>query len=111
MPIRKGKIEECLPGADLVEQGLEDLANDRITEASLLVLIAGPRLRRLGIDVPDRPSSQPHEHQLYDRLEQRLGTDAHSRYNSLIRRIVSFSRALEREQTRLQNVRIKDRHG
>jgi hypothetical protein len=33
-------------------------------------------------------------------LEQRLGAAAHSYYNSLIRRIVSFARALEREQSR-----------
>ena len=109
--MKQRRIEGSLPGAELVEQGLEDLANDRITELALLVLIAAPRLKGLGIDVPDRPSSRPHEHQLYDRLEQRLGTDAHSQYNSLIRRIVSFSRALEREQTRLQNVRGQEGQG
>ena len=89
-----------LPGQELIEQGLADLSQDRVTDSSLLVLISAPRLRRLGIQVPDRPFPQPCEHQLYTRLEKRLGAAAHSYYNSLIRRIVSFARALEREQSR-----------
>ena len=88
-----------LPGEDLVEQGLADLAQDRLTENALLVLIAAPRLKRLGISVPDRRWPQSFEHELYDRLEERLGAGAHSHYNSLIRRIVSYSRALERERS------------
>ncbi len=92
--------EQTLPGQDLVEQGLADLSQDRVSEASLLVLIAAPRLRRLGIPVPDPPLSRCCEHDLYARLDERLGAAAHSYYNSLIRRIVSFARALEREQSR-----------
>ena len=97
--MKKQVPEKSLPGEDLVEQGLADLAENRITDLALLVLIAAPRLKRLGINVPDRPFPLPYEHHLYDRLAQRLGNDAHSQYNSLIRRIVSYSRALEREQT------------
>ena len=92
--------ESSLPGEALVEQGLADLAQDRVTDCSLLLLIAAPRLRRLGILVPDRPSPQPREHELYARLNQRLGPAAHSYYNSLIRRVVSYARALERERGR-----------
>lgn len=92
---------ECpLPGGELVEQGLADLSQNRVTDCALLVLIAAPRLRRLGIEVPARSFSQPCEHELYSRLGERLGTAAHSHYNSLIRRIVSYSRALEQEQGR-----------
>ena len=94
-------LERSLPGAELVEQGLADLAKDRVSDFSLLVLIAAPRLRRLGIEVPDRAFPRPYEHQLYARLAERLGTDAHSQYNALIRRIVSYSRALEREKSRI----------
>ena len=90
--------EPLLPGEELVEQGLADLAQDRISDASLLLLIAAPRLKRLGIQVPERPSPEPYEHQLYARLENRLGAGAHSYYNSLIRRIVSYARGLERER-------------
>jgi hypothetical protein len=88
------------PGQDLVEQGLADLAQDRLTECALLVLIAAPRLERLGIRVPRPPLPEPYEHCLYARLGQRLGAAAHSHYNSLIRRIVSYARAREREQSR-----------
>ena len=88
-----------LPCEELVQEGLADLAGGRLTEVSLLVLIAAPRLRQLGIEVPDRPHSQPYEHELYERLEERLGTGAHSYYNSLIRRIVSYARCLERERS------------
>jgi hypothetical protein len=94
------KPEPLLPGEELVEQGLSDLSENRETDCSLLLLIAAPRLRRLGIQIPDRPSPQPYEHQLYARLDQRLGNAAHSYYNSLIRRIVSYARALEREASR-----------
>ncbi len=91
-----------LPGEELVKQGMADLSQNLLTDLSLLVLVAGPRLRRLGISVPDSAFSRPYEHQLYARLEQRLGTAAHSHYNSLIRRIVSYEHALEREQSSLQ---------
>ncbi len=91
--------EHSLPGEELVAQGIADLSQDRQTDFSLLVLIAAPRLKRLGIDIPDRPFPRPYEHQLYARLDRRLGAAAHSHYNSLIRRIVSYAHALEREQS------------
>lgn len=87
-----------LPGGELVRQGMDDLAQDRMTEAALLLLIAAPRLRALGVPIPDKPLPLPVEHELYSRLEERLGAGAHSYYNSLIRRIVSYAHALERER-------------
>ena len=95
----KKRSETVLPGEELAAEGLRDIARGDTTEMSLLVLIAGPRLRRLGIHVPDLPPSSPYEHQLYARLEDRLGPGAHSYYNSLIRRMVSYARALERESS------------
>jgi hypothetical protein len=83
----------------LVQQGLLDLAQDKISDCALLVLIAAPRLRRIGIQIPNRSLPGPLEHRLYEHLEERLGSGAHSAYNSLIRRIVSYARALEREQS------------
>ena len=88
-----------LPGQELIAQGLADLSRGQVTDASLLVLITAPRLRRLGIQIPDRPRSPSCEHELYARLETRFGAAAHSHYNSLIRRAVSFAQALEREQS------------
>jgi hypothetical protein len=87
--------EEVLPGEDLVRQGLADLQSGRSSDASLLVLIAAPRLRALDVLVPEQHLEGTPEHLLYARLEERLGTGAHSHYNSLIRRIVSYARALE----------------
>ncbi|PWU13921.1 MAG: hypothetical protein C5B50_18230 [Verrucomicrobia bacterium] len=91
--------EPLLPGAELVEQGLRDLADGRETECSLLLLVAAPRLRALGIQVPNLDVPRPFEHRLYELLEARLGAGAHSYYNSLIRRIVSYAHALERQRS------------
>ena len=96
-PVAIEAVASKLPGEDLVQEGLADLAQDRTTDLSLLVLIAAPRLKRLGIQIPDRPFPRPYEHELYAHLERRLGPAAHSYYNSLIRRIVSYARALETE--------------
>jgi hypothetical protein len=89
-----------LPGEELVQKGISDLAQGELTEEALLVLIAAPRLRNLGIEIPDVANVPRCEHRLYERLEERLGTGAHSYYNGLVRRIVSFSHALEREHER-----------
>jgi hypothetical protein len=92
-------LEPLLPGEELVKEGLADLSQARETDYSLLLLIAGPRLRALGLDIPPRTATIPFEHQLFARLNERLGDAAHSYYNSLIRRIVSYAHALEREQS------------
>ena len=102
MPVHKEPPEddfEGLPGAELVRSGLTDLRAGRLSESALLLLVAAPRLRDLGIDLPEREGIQrPFEHRLYELLEQTHGAAAYSRYNSLIRRIVSFARALARER-------------
>lgn len=92
--------DALLPGADLVAQGLTDLAQKRPTELAFLVLIAAPRLRALGVSVPDPGFPRPSEHQLYSLLEQRLGSGAYSYFNSLIRRVTSYAQTLEHEQSR-----------
>jgi hypothetical protein len=92
-----------LPGEELVATGLADLAAGRETDCSLLLQVAAPRLGRLGIRVHVPASTAPREHLLYERLEQRLDSAAHSYYNSLIRRIVSFARALEHQETLANN--------
>src|SRR5712672_1936463 len=92
----------CLPTEELVKQGLTDLAKGILSESALLLLVAGPRLRGLGIRVPERPLNEPYEHALYSLIEERLGWGAHPYYNSLLRRIVNFARALEREQSRAE---------
>jgi len=89
-----------LPGAEMVREGLTDLCAGRESVAALLVGIGAPRLRDLGIAVPvvDTP-----EHRLYDLLAREEPDAAHARYNALIRRLVSFERALECASTRAAN--------
>ncbi len=87
-------MNSALPGGDLIDEGLTDLREGRETIAALLVAIGSPRLRRLGIELPDRLPKDP-EHRLYDLLAKDEPDSAHSRYNALIRRLVSFERAAE----------------
>lgn len=82
-----------LPGHELVSAGLADLAKGRESESSLLVAMAAPRLRALGFDVPAGGGERP-SHRLYELLAKDDG-GAHSRYNALVGRVVSFARAAE----------------
>jgi hypothetical protein len=81
-----------LPGSDLIRVGIEDLTRGVESPASLLVAIGAPRLRSLGLDIPPTPTGP--EHRLYLLLAREHADSAHTRYNALIRRLVSFERAL-----------------
>ena len=80
-----------LPGEDLVTQGVADLASGLESIPALLVSIGAPRLVSLGLAItapwPDA------EHRLYALLAREHADAAHSRYNALVRRLVSFERA------------------
>ena len=82
------------PGEDIVIKGIEDLKIGRETIDSLLVSIGAYRLRRAGVNVPQNEFLDP-EHRLYNLLNKEDSDSAHSRYNALIRRLVSFERAAE----------------
>jgi hypothetical protein len=86
-------IDRSLPGADLVETGLADLERRVESPEALLVSIGAPRLSRIGISVPS-PFPAP-ERRLYEALARLDSDSAHSRYNALVRRLVSFERAAE----------------
>lgn len=86
-------VDRSLPGADLVETGLSDLARGIESPEALLVSIGAPRLARLGMAVPS-PLAFP-ERRLYEILARFDSNSAHSRYNALVRRLVSFERAAE----------------
>jgi hypothetical protein len=83
-----------LPGAELVTQGLIDLQRGDPTVPALLVAVGAPRLRLAGVPVPEDVPDDPND-RLYRLLAAEYGDDAHGRYNSLVRRLVSFERALE----------------
>ena len=93
-PTSAGRLlTRALPGADLVSRGLDDLERGVESAEALLVAIGRPRLERLGFSVHsryDRP-----EHRLYELLARDRPEGAHSRYNALVRRLVSFERAAE----------------
>ena len=87
-------MNAALPGNDLIEAGVLDLRDGRETIAALVVSIGAPRLRRLGIELPDQLPKDP-EHRLYALLARDGSDSAHTRYNALIRRLVSFERTAE----------------
>jgi hypothetical protein len=82
-----------LPASELIATGIQDLLSERETVPALLVAIGAPKLRSLGLDIPQQLPSNP-EYRLYDLLAASEPDSAHSRYNALIRRLVSFERAL-----------------
>ena len=89
-----------LPGADLVAAGIAALQRRDFNVEALLVAVGAPRLRRAGLVLPVAAGEpEAPELALYDALLSGKG-DAHSRYNALIRRLVSFERALETAQRR-----------
>jgi len=84
----------AFPGGDLVQEGLADLARGEETIPALLVSIGAPRLRDIGLPVPENAFRSP-EMRLYELLAETDSDSAHSRYNALIRRLVSFESAAE----------------
>jgi hypothetical protein len=84
----------ALPGGDMIAEGLADLRAGQESAAGLLVLIGAPRLRALGFEIPSLGVDHP-EHRLYETLAASDSDSAHTRYNALIRLLVSFERAVE----------------
>ncbi len=85
---------DILPGGEMMREGLADFQCGRCTVAACLVAIARTRLSRVGL-LPKsvvNPFPEP-ERQLY-RLLRQAGGDAYSRYNALVRELVSFENAL-----------------
>ena len=85
---------EAFPAGDLIRQGIEDIQGGIESPLALLVAIGRPRLVRIGVSVPEFSVKFP-EMRLYERISQADPDAAHSRYNALIRRLVSFERAVE----------------
>jgi hypothetical protein len=91
--MERDRRSRLLADEELVRQGIDDLGRGVESVEALLVSIGAPRLRRLGFVVPE-PSATPEE-RLYELLRFQHGDATHSRYNALIRRLVSFERAAE----------------
>jgi hypothetical protein len=86
----------ALPGAEIVNTGIADLEAGRDTPQADAVLMAATRLRAAGAKVPPAVTREPAAHRLYARLARDDPRNAHSRYNAIVRRVISFARASER---------------
>ncbi len=102
-------VDPSLPGAELIVEGLRDLGSGIETAPALLCMIGAARLRHVGIDVPEGPADA--ELRLYALLRAQYPRDAYSRYNALIRRLISFERAAEQERGRALRELEKNSHG
>lgn len=90
-------IDPALPAADVIQRGLAQLAAGERTAESLLVQIGASRLHALGITISDHTPriAEAPEMALYELLAREDPDTAHSRYNALVRALVSFERAAE----------------
>lgn len=80
-----------LPGGDLVDTGLKDLADGTVSAPSLLLSLAAPRLRREGVPLG---TVQPDpEDRLYELVAAESGALAHARYMAYLEQISSFADA------------------
>ncbi len=84
-----------LPGGERMLQGLQDWREGRTTVNSCLVAIAFGKFHAAGLVSGEAPFPEA-ELVLYDLLKKE-GQNAYGRYNSLIRELVSFGRALTRK--------------
>lgn len=104
--MRPDELMAGLPGNTLVREGLADVQAGASSVPACLVHIARPRLLQAGLLSGETaaPGVEP-ELALY-RFLQREGGDAYSRYNALLRELMSFESALDQ---RLSNQCRADR--
>jgi hypothetical protein len=82
-----------LPGAEIIDRGLEALAAGSESVESLVVSLAAPRLRREGVPLPGRVIPDA-DMRLYRLLERTSGDLAHARYLAYLRQVASFADSL-----------------
>ncbi len=88
-----------LPGGERMLEGLQDWRAGQTTISSCLIAIAFGKFRKAGLVEGESPIREA-ELVLYDLLRKE-GGNAYGRYNSLIRELVSFGRALAHWQRKL----------
>lgn len=89
-----GELIDGLPGAGLIRDGLLDYQASRHTMPSCLVRMARRRLVRAGLMEATEQHDIDAELDLYHLLSSE-GNHAHSRYNALVRQLISFEHALD----------------
>lgn len=90
-----------LPGAELISQGLQDYAENILSIPACAVRIAQPRLSNAGLLAKTAMTDITAEHDLYQLLTPE-GDRAYSRYNAILREIVSFENALDHRMSQRQ---------
>ncbi len=98
LSIQQYELLANLPGAEMVMEGLKDISENTNSVAACLVRIARPRLSKAGLMENATFPDDTAELELYELLEQR-GNQSFSHYNSLLRELVSFERALDHRLT------------
>jgi hypothetical protein len=84
-----------LPGAELLAEALDPSRAASVNISACLLSMARLRLRRGGLSFPAGKANIAEPELTLYRLLQAEGGDAFGRYNALVRRLVSFERALE----------------
>jgi len=82
----------------MIDRGIADLVAGRETCDSLVVSLAGPRLRREGVPLPKQCLPDA-DRRLYQKLEETEGPLAHARYLARLREAASFADACRRART------------
>lgn len=81
-----------MPGGEIIDAGLADLAGGRETPESLVVSLAAPRLRREGVPLPSAVIADA-DVRLYRLLEEGGVDLAHARYLAYLQQASSFADA------------------
>ncbi|MEI6072071.1 MAG: hypothetical protein WCS31_09780 [Verrucomicrobiae bacterium] len=104
VPCRKAWNLDGLPGAGIIRAGIKDLLARRTTVSSCLAVVALPKLQATAFVPGDFiPHFLQGELTLY-RILRNEGGDAYSRYNSLLRELSSFERALSARFRKTENL-------
>jgi len=88
------QLIDGLPGAERIREGLRDYRENRHTLSACLVRMARRRLVKAGLIGDSLEHDISAELDLYQ-LMSHEGNQAHSRYNSLVRELISFEHALD----------------
>ena len=93
-PKEQNELLSGLPVASQIQQGLCDHLENRLTIPACLVRMARPRLVKAGLMNASEEHKTDAELDLYHLLAHE-GNHAHSRYNALVRELISFEHALD----------------
>lgn len=103
MNLNPEELFEGLPGAERILEGLKDYHDGRHSIPACLVRMARPRLIRAGMMSASPTPDDGAELELYQLLSSSGDSHSYSRYNSLVRELISFEHALDHRLSRLHS--------